>query len=211
MHSGAFDVALGNLKFKQMSAASSCRRETRKEEAEKTEPVVAENTTKSVVQRLVPFVLHLLLGLLVVYSSYTTLPYVGTLVSVVTLELLQVAVLVAADSHSRKHIAIVGSGACFSLFYARDSMHQIFLGYPSYASTVVLLVVVATSLERVRHTDTLLVSFLGLAILSALLLRNVLAYQPLVVQIVESTLVCLCLGTYIFLCWGRLIGSSATG
>ena len=135
------------------------------------------------------------------FSVSTNLPYMGTIVNVVSLELVPVVVLQLDTAHPflTYCTAIIATGACVSLFVLADPMRQTFASYPMYVSLALILVLLTVTPPRLKPTDLLLVAFTGLAMLSALLLRYVLVQQPRVVQTTEFTLLVLCGCTYGFL------------
>lgn len=137
-------------------------------------------------------------GVLVVYSSCRLVPYVGSMVNTAMLELAPVALLFAGEA-GRRHVGILTLGACLSLYVLPDPQQQAFLSYPTYLCLVLVLAVQTSAVAKLRPTDALLVATIGIAVLSVLLLRHVLAYQLRLVQSVELVLLVLCMCTYGFL------------
>lgn len=201
MRSGAFDVAFGGtLKIKHLSYANKtvCKDAKKLEEpvvvvVEAAPPLSAANAASAVVRACVVTICCLL----ALHSVYATLPYMGTLVNIFTLELVPVSVLLADASNP--HVAIIATGACISLFFCVDALRQPFLTFPTYICMALVLVVLVVASPRLRPTDSLLVAFTAMAMLSALLLRIVMARQQRVVQAVEVVLLVLYGGTYGFM------------
>jgi len=153
----------------------------------------------ALVDKIISYNLPLLCTLMAVYSTYTMIPYAGTILNIVTLELSPVVVLVTNDVHVRRHHAIVAVCACISLFVMNNPQRQVFLSYPTYVALVHVAVLSTSSIPKPRHSDTLLLAGVLLAILSALLLRNVMTGQHRLVQAVEFTLLTLSVCAYGFM------------
>ena len=230
MRTGAFDVSFGNIKIKQITTNvhSTNKRLVAREESTSTH--VKRNVEHESLEELVrsgsaaieagpqhmmlpPLTANCMVTVgmrvcmpalccaLAVFSVSTSLPYMGTIVNVVSLELMPVVVLLLDTSlpFVTYCTAILAMGACVSLFVFSDPMRQTFVSYPMYVSLVLVLALLAVAPPRLKHTDVLLVTFTCLAVLSALLLRYVLAHQPRIVQTTEFTLLVLCACTYAFL------------
>lgn len=230
MRTGAFDVSFGNIKIKQITTNvhSTNKRPMAREESASTHvkrndehetpeecirggsaaieagpqhialPPLTANCIVTVGMRVC---LPALCCILAVFSVSTSLPYMGTIVNVVSLEMVPVVVLLLDTSipFVTYCTAILAMGACVSLFVLSDPMRQTFVSYPMYVSLVLILVLLAVAPPRLKNTDLLLVAITCLAVLSALLLRHVLVQQPRVVQTTEFTLLVLCACTYAFL------------
>ena len=208
MRSGAFDVAFGGtLKIKHLSYTTKTASKggpggVRQAAKKLDEPVVEvapplSTATANAAAAGVRACVVAVCCLLALHSVYSTIPYMGTLVNIITLELVPVSALLADASNP--HVAILATGACISLFFCVDALRQSFLTYPTYICMALVLVLLVAASPRLRPTDSLLVAFTVMAMLSALLLRYVAAGQQRVVQTVELVLLVLYGGTYGFM------------
>lgn len=218
MRTGAFDVSFRNVKIKHMSTQSKrivTRDDTATEKSLKQSLEVSQSVPVSLpvpesppsLDRLVESCARICVPVvccvLAVYSVSTTLPYMGTLINIVALEMTPVAVLFqhTAPSHIACCTALIAVCACASLFASPDSMRQLFMGYPMYVALVLVLALLAftpvpvvhdtVQIVRLRAVDLLVVVFTYMAVLSALLMRHLLYHQTRVVQVTEFMLLVL--------------------
>ena len=224
MRTGAFDVSFRNVKIKHISTQSkhsvtrdevmTAKRQPQEEPQSVPIPLPATAPPLSL-DRLAEscsrICVMVVCCVLVLYSVSTTLPYVGSLVNIVSLEMTSVAVLFqhTAPSHIACCTALIAVGACTSLFICSDSMRQSFVGYPTYVALVLVLALLAFTpgpvahenfqIFKIRAVDLLVVVFTYMAILSALLLRHLLYNQTRVVQVTEFMMFVLCACTCCFL------------
>ena len=226
MRTGAFDVSFRNVKIKHMSTQSKrivTRDDTATEKSLKQSLEVSQSVPVSLpvpesppsLDRLVESCARICVPVvccvLAVYSVSTTLPYMGTLINIVALEMTPVAVLFqhTTPSHIACCTALIAVCACASLFASSDSMRQSFMGYPMYVALVLVLALLAFTpgpvahenfqIFKIRAVDLLVVVFTYMAILSALLLRHLLYNQTRVVQVTEFMMLVLCACTCCFL------------
>lgn len=200
MRSGAFDVTVGNINVHNMTSKNFARaRPTPAVAAEEAPPHALFPAITPLADKILCYNMPVLCVLMALYSSYVALPYAGTIVNTVTLELSPVAILMSSDGSARRHHAIFAVCASISLFVLPDPQRQVFLSYPTYVALVCVALFLMAGIAKPRHTDTLLLAGVGLAVLSALLLRNVMAHQTRLVQAVELTLLALCACAYGFM------------
>ena len=224
MRTGAFDVSFRNVKIKHISTQSKHSVTRDEVMTAKRQPPEEPQSVPIPLQATAPppsldhlaescsrICVMVVCCVLVLYSVSTTLPYVGSLVNIVSLEMTPVAVLFqhTAPSHIACCTALIAVGACTSLFICSDSMRQSFVGYPTYVALVLVLALLAFTpgpvahenfqIFKIRAVDLLVVVFTYMAILSALLLRHLLYNQTRVVQVTEFMMLVLCACTCCFL------------
>jgi len=180
MHS-AFDVAFANVKLSNIPPA---RREVKLE-------VMSERKSN-----LSNVFLFMLLVVMFVLSIYYRLQYMGTIVNILLIEAVIVLSIVVDNKAIRLHMAVLASCACLGVFVWRDkAMEQELLSYSIYVGICVVLFMKCYVVPKYRSLDAMLVIFSVLAIVSALVMRNVIL-QLLLVQMAEICLLMLCVGTY---------------